>query len=185
MKFEEYNGWPNFPSWDIYTAWTSYYETYQELERIVKSDTSGRKVQRFIMSTVDAWKSGRLTGHEEAVQVQIQDFLMNGVRRINWTLVYDVLRGNKPSLGETDELTALAYNVLQPTDWRSIVAGAQYLTEADERLRDWLENQCVTWVESVEARAYQSQVALFVNKVLEVYYGVVDWQHVASALRGE
>jgi hypothetical protein len=27
MQFEEYNGWPNFPTWDVYTVMTSYYET--------------------------------------------------------------------------------------------------------------------------------------------------------------
>jgi hypothetical protein len=136
MKFEEYNGWPNFPSWDIFTAWTSYYETYLELQRVAESDASGRKIERFVTSTVAAWRSGRRTGHEEAVQMQVQDFLMNSVRPINWTLAYDVLRGKRSALGETDELTELAYNVLQSTDWRSVVAGAQYLTEADERLRD-------------------------------------------------
>ena len=34
MEFEEYNGWPNFPTWDVFTVMTSYYETYQELERV-------------------------------------------------------------------------------------------------------------------------------------------------------
>jgi hypothetical protein len=35
---------------------------------------------------------------------------MNGVRRVNWTLVYDVLRGERQTLGKADELTELVYS---------------------------------------------------------------------------
>ncbi len=187
MDFEEYNGWPNFPTWDVFTALTSYYETYQELQRVVDSASpskAGRAVEQFVKYIVAAWKEGESTGHEEAVHVLIQDFIMNGVRRVNWTLVYDLLRGERPTLGKTDELTALAYGLLQSVDWRSVVADAEYLTQADNMLRDWLQDQCLTWIESPDARMYQSQTAVFANKVLEIYFGVVNWKQVASAIRG-
>ena len=108
---------------------------------------------------------------------------MNGVRRVNWTVVYDTLRGERQALGKTDELTELVYSLLQSVDWRSIVADAEYLTDADTMLSDWLQDQCITWVESRDARRYQGQVAVFVNRVLDVYFGVVNWKRVASALR--
>ena len=186
MQFEEYNGWPNFPTWDVFTVMTSYYETYQELERLANSvslSQAGRAVEQFVKQIVEAWKEGEYTGHEEAVHVQIQDFLMNGVRRVNWTLVYDTLRGERRALGKADELTELAYSLLQLVDWQSVVANAEYLTEADTLLRDWLQDQCITWIESPDARRYHSQIAVFANRVLEMYFGVVNWKRVASALR--
>jgi hypothetical protein len=161
----------------------SYYETYQELERVANSVSlshAGRAVEQFVKQIVEAWKEGEYTGHEEAVHVQVQDFLMNGVRRINWTMVYDTLRGERRTLGKADELTGLVYSLRQ-----SVVANAEYLTEADTMLRDWLQDQCITWVESRDARKYQSQIAVFANRVLEVYFGVVNWKQVASALRSE
>lgn len=187
MKFEEYNGWPNFPTWDVFSAMTSYYETYQEFERVANSvplSHAGRAVEQFVKQLVEVWKAGGYTGHEEAVKVQVQDFLMNGIRRINWTLVYDTLRGERQALGKADELTDLVYSLLQSVDWRSIVADAEYLTDADTMLSDWLQDQCITWVESRDARRYQGQVALFADRVLEIYFGVVNWKRVASALRG-
>ena len=188
MQFEEYNGWPNFPTWDVFTVMTSYYETYQELERVANSVSlshAGRAVEQFVKQLVEAWKKGEYTGHEEAVHIQVQDFLMNGVRRVNWTLVYDTLRGERGALGKADELTEVAYNLLQLVDWQAIVADAEYLTQADDMLREWLQDQCITWVESPDARMYQSQIAVFANSVLEMYFGVVKWKQVASALRGE
>lgn len=55
MEFEEYNGWPNFPTWDVFTAMTSYYETYQELERIADRATTPNEVKRFVVGVVEAW----------------------------------------------------------------------------------------------------------------------------------
>ena len=69
--------------------------------------------------------------------------------------------------------------------WQAIVADAEYLTQADDMLRDWLQDQCITWIESPDARMYRSQIAVFANRVLEMYFGVVKWNKVASALCGE
>ena len=156
------------------------------MERVANSGSlshAGQAVEQFVKQLVEAWKEGKYTGHEEAVHIQVQDFLMNGVRRVNWTLVYDTLRGERRALGKTDELTGLVYSLLQSVDWQSVVAHAEYLTEADTLLRDWLQDQCITWVESPDARRYQSQIAVFAKRVLEMYFDVVNWKQVASALR--
>ena len=97
--------------------------------------------------------------------------------------MYDTLHGERRALGKVDELTELVYSLLQSVDWQSVVANAEYLTEADTMLRDWLQDQCITWIESPDARMYQSQIAVFANRVLEMYFGVVNWRRVASALR--
>ncbi len=53
MQFEEYNGWPNFPTWDVFTVMT----TYQELERVANSGSlshAGQTVEQFVKQLVEA-----------------------------------------------------------------------------------------------------------------------------------
>ena len=145
MEFQEYNGWPNFPSWDVFTVMTSYYETYDMLQSMASQPSGGRgAVRRAVLGTVEHWKNNKPTPHKEAAHILVQDFLLNGGGRIEWTPVYDTLRGERAELGNADEFTTLAYNLLAHSDWQSIVAGAEYLTQADEMLRDWLQDQCIT-----------------------------------------
>jgi hypothetical protein len=87
-------------------------------------------------------------GDTPSVNCCVQDFLMNGVRRVDWTAVYDTLREERAELGNADEVTTLAYTLLSQTDWESIVEEAEYLADGDSLLRDWLQDQCITWVES-------------------------------------
>ena len=61
---------------------------------------------------------------------------------------------------------------------------AEYLTEADSLLRDWLQDQCITWVESPDARRHKGAVAHFASTVLDLYFSVVVWEQVTGALRG-
>ena len=183
MEFEEYNGWPNFPTWDVFTAMTSYYETQQELEYIADQASSPNEVKRFVIGVIEAWKADQPTPHEEAARIVVQDFLMSGVRRVNWTAVYDTLRGERAELGDADEVTTLAYTLLSQTDWESITEEAEYLTDADNLLRDWLQDQCITWVESPDARRHRGPVAQFANTVLDLYFSVVAWEHVTRGLR--
>lgn len=138
MEFEEYNGWPNFPTWDTFSAMSSYYETYQELRRIADRSTTPNEVKRFVIGTVEAWKANRPTPHQEATRILVQDFLMSGVRHVNWTAVYDALRGARTDLTDVNEITALASTLLSQANWESIVEGAEYLTDADTLLQDWL-----------------------------------------------
>ncbi len=53
MEFEEYNGWLNFPTWDVFTVMTSYYETYYELGRIADRSTTSNEVKRFVIGVVE------------------------------------------------------------------------------------------------------------------------------------
>ncbi len=183
MEFEEYNGWLNFPTWDVFTAMTSYYETQRALEYIADHASTPNEVKRFVTGAVEAWKADRTTPHEEAAHIVVQDFLMSAVRRVNWTAVYDTLRGERAELGDVDEITTLAYTLLSQTDWESIVEEAEYLTDADNLLRDWLQDQCITWVESPDARRHRGYVAQFANTVLDIYFSVVAWENVTRALR--
>jgi hypothetical protein len=63
------------------------------------------------------------------------------------------------------------------------VEEAEYLTAAESLLRDWLQEQCITWVESPDARWSNSSVAQFANMVLDLYFSAVVWENVASMLR--
>src|ERR1700674_2329620 len=143
MEFEEYNGWPNFPTQGVFAVMTNYYETYQKLKRIADRSTTPNEIKRFVIGAVESGKANRPTPHKEATHILVQDFLMNGVRRVDWTSVYDTLRGDRAELGDADEVTTLAYTLLSQTDWESIVEEAEYLVDADTLLRDWLQDQCI------------------------------------------
>ena len=184
VEFQPYQGKRNFPTWSVYTVFTSYFETYDMLRGLASHDPGGRgNVRRAVLGTVEHWERGKPTPHAEEAQMLVQSFLMSGVRRVEWTPVYDTLRGEKQELGEVNELTALTYDLLKATDWQAVVKDAQYLYQADDLLRSWVEEQCHTWVDSPDARKYEGSVGKFSNKVLEIYFDAVDWQNVTDGLR--
>ena len=183
MEFEEYNGWPNFPTWDTFSAMTSYYETYQQLRDIADRSTTPNDVKRFVIGVVEAWKASQGNPHQEATRILVQDFLMSGVRHVDWTAVLDTLRGTRTDLSGVNEITTLAYTLLSHADWASIIEGAESLTDADTLLQDWLQDQCITWIESPDARRHRGPVAQFANTVLDIYFSVVAWENVTEALK--
>ncbi len=69
VEFGEYNGWANFPSWDVFTVMTSYYDTYQTLYRIADQGTP-LAVRDFVTSTVQYWKEDKVTPHAEAARAR-------------------------------------------------------------------------------------------------------------------
>src|SRR5207248_1111792 len=134
---------------------------------------------------VSRWKLASGTPHEEPARILAQDFVMNGIRRVEWTPVYDTLRGKREELGEANELTTLAYQLLKQTDWKDIVKDAAYETQADDLLRGWVEDQCLTWIGSPDARRHTGSVGTFANTVLDLYFQAVQWDKVTEAFRGE
>src|SRR6266480_2893810 len=132
IEFQPYQGKHNFPTWSVYTTMTSYSETYDVLRRLAAPNPGGMgNVRRAVIGTVNSYlQGGKPSIHDEPAKVLVQGFLMNAVRRVEWTPVYDTLRGERKELGEVDELTTLAYDLLSQADWRSIVKDAEYLTQA-------------------------------------------------------
>ncbi len=186
LEFGEYNGWVNFPTWSVFTVMTSYEETYEALHRMSLQQPGGMgNVRRAVLGSVEHWKNDQPTPYAHAARILAQDFLMNGVRRVDWTQVSDTLQGERKELGETNELTTVAYNALAGISWNSIIEDAQYLTDADTMLRDWLQDQCITWVLSPDARAHTGSVGKFADTVLDIYFQAVQWNKVTAALRGE
>ncbi|MFL5626479.1 MAG: hypothetical protein ACJ788_12890 [Ktedonobacteraceae bacterium] len=165
---------------------TSYEDSYEALERMASQQPGGMgNVRRAVLGSVEHWKNDKPTPYAEAARTLVQDFLMHGVRRVEWTPVYDTLRGKRQEVGEANELTTLAYQLLAQTDWQTIVKDAQYLTQADDMLRGWVEDHCLTWIESPDARRYTGSVGIFANTVLDLYLQAVQWDKVTTALRGE
>ncbi len=188
MDFDEYNGWPNFPTWSVFQTMSDQEETYQELYTIAHDGPLPRAtvgIARFVQQALADWREGKATAHKQAAYVLAQEFLRNSVRQVDWTIVYDTLRGKRQVLGAADELTTLAYTLLQSIDWRSIVGPTDNPLDVDVALKDWLQGQCIAWTESLDARRYQSKATAFASKALEIYVEAVDWEHIASALREE
>ena len=187
VEFQPYQGTTqNFPTWSVFTTMTSYFETYDMLRRLASHNPGGMgNVRRAVVGTVDHWKTGKPTPHAEAARVLVQGFMLNGVRRVEWTPVVDTLRGEREAVGKVNELTGLAYELLSQTDWKTTIQGEKDLTDADIQMRDWLEAQCFTWVDSLEARQHTGSVGTFANTVLDIYLHAVDWQRVTNGLRGK
>lgn len=59
----------------------SEFETYQALQRIADQGTP-LAVKTFVTSTVQRWKEDKFTLHKNTARMLAQDFLMNGIRRI-------------------------------------------------------------------------------------------------------
>src|SRR3954468_3598008 len=92
LAFGEYNGWINYPSWSVFSVMTSYSKTYAALQAIASRGTP-LAVRDFVTGHVDRWKHGSFTPHKEAARTLAQDFVMNGIRRVEWTPIYNTLRG--------------------------------------------------------------------------------------------
>jgi hypothetical protein len=184
LEFQAYQGTHNFPTWNVYAVMTSDYDTYRTLERIADQGTP-LSVRKFVTGTVEQWKEHTFTPHAEEARMLVQSFLMNGVRRVEWTPVYDTLRGERKELGEANALTSLTYDLLSRTDWQSIVKDAEYLTQADDMLRSWVEDQCLTWITSPDARKHTGSVGRFANTVLDIYFQAVQWEKVYEGLKGK
>jgi len=52
-------------------------------------------------------------------------------------------------------------------------------------LREWLQDHCITWVNSPDARRHTGPITQFADAVLTTYFAAVDWQEVTEVLRGE
>jgi len=48
--------------------------------------------------------------------------------------------------------------LLAGADWKPIVEGTEYLTDANDKLRSLLEDQCYTWLASLDARKHSGGV---------------------------
>jgi len=187
LEFGEYNGWVNFPTWSVFTVMSSFDEPREQLEYMASHQPGGRgNVRRAILGSVENWKNNRPAYYAEATPMLVTEFVLNAVRRVEWTPVYETLRGEREALPEdANPLTILAYQLLSQTDWQSVVKEAPTLTDADTQLMGWLEDQCRTWIGSPEARAHSGSVGRFANTVLDIYFSVVDWQKVTNAFKGE
>ncbi len=186
LEFAEYNGWPNRPTWDVFTVLTSYNETREMLERMASHEPGGwGNVRRAVIGSIDQWRKNKPSPHTEAASTLVQDFLMHGVRQVAWTPLFDALRGEREGLGDADPLTTLTYDLLSQTDWKSIVKGAPTLTDADTMLQEWVEQQCMTWLASPDARTYTGSVSVFTETIVDFYLQAVQWEKVTTALRGK
>src|SRR5258708_20532523 len=80
VEFEQYQGTQNFPTWSVFTVMTSYFETYDMLQRMASQPSGGRgAVIRAILGTVEHWKNGKPRPHAEAGSILAQGFLINDI----------------------------------------------------------------------------------------------------------
>src|SRR5690348_7449957 len=102
MQFEEYNGWTNFPTWDIYTQVTSYEDSYHSFEQAANQNRTKEAIEESInLGIKRRWQ-------HEAIKGIVTDWCMSGVRRVDWSWVHNELADKERIPREPDELTTAA-----------------------------------------------------------------------------
>ena len=85
MDTEEYNGWPNFFTWDIYNHLSSYPETESTARAIVASAPSGfvaaNRLSVWVQESIDTWLD---QGGDSIVKLLATDLLHAALRQIDW-----------------------------------------------------------------------------------------------------
>ena len=181
IEFDEYNGWKNYPTWDIFTQVTSYPETSRHFERLAQGNEDIRKA---VEETIDNWRRGRPNSPDVARGI-VSDWFMDAVRRVDWAWVHDELIGRKVIKREQHELTVAALQFIQAYPSQEDILQGETPGAKDTALMQWTEEQLQTWIGSSEARKYQTPLTSFAKKILEIYMAVVDWEGLTAAFKEE
>lgn len=181
MIFPEYNGWSNEATWSVFTNFTRHKETRVPMKQQAQEGT--KQVRSSIEMLVHTWYEGTVSGrHSEALQCLGQGFIQSAIRYVNWSYIYDLLRG-EPLPEPPNELTGIAYELLSTQNWQEIVEGAMYDTTADTRLSDWFEKHCLIWVSIPDGRKRNGLISKFTLAVMDIYMKAVNWDEVTEVLR--
>jgi hypothetical protein len=184
MQFKEYNDWPNYPTWSCAHAFEAHEDIYHTAT-VLAQEQDRNALRTYGTTMVHAWRNGSAHPYKDVAATFVRDVLTHLVRSMNWASLHNALRDAPPKNWHPDELTSLAYAVLKEEDWLSIVAPATNLIDADTLLMDWLTEQCNAWVDASAVQRERLHIALFADKALTASLAVVQWEHVAAALRGE
>lgn len=189
FEYVEYNGWKaGFPSWALFTWLSSYYDDWSAVESLFKGFSFEDDVVEFrdlIEENLNAFIRGEDFSLKDSLHGWVVDNLQYLARAANWTQVYDALREERTLQGGANVVTKAAYSLLTQVDWEDIVSQAEYLTEADNLLRDWVSDQLTTWAESPDARRYQSMLTSLATSYLDIAVAAIDWEHVAEDFKSE
>lgn len=186
MKFEEYQGWVNYPTWLTYNALTSY-----DVTRVVIEKEASLRHLSFAIGAVskrvgemlNVWEKWPFPPrHAEAIQVNVHGLLRDVIYSIDWFAVIAQLQGTP-----TEELDPYEWAIL-----RCISDSPEYqnLMEADgardSLLRDYLENQMVLWCTTPDVRKHhESPISICMETLLDKVWKEIHWDTVTKSLRGE
>lgn len=189
FEYVEYNGWSaGFPSWALFTWLSSYYDDWQVVESLFDGDAfedSVVELRGLVEGNVRAFIGGKDISLQASLHGWIVDNLHYLARAANWTQVHDALREERTLHGGADVVTKAAYDLLLQTDWESITAQAEYLTEADNLLCDWVSDQLTTWAESPDERRYSNALTSLATSYLDIAVAALDWESIAGDFRSE
>jgi len=184
MQFQEYNDWPNYPTWSFAHAFEAHEDIYHTAAALAqKRDRNA--LRTYGMAMVRAWRDGSAHEYKDVAATFVRDVLTHLVRGMKWASLHNALRHENTPNWHPDDLTSLAYAVLKEEDWPAIVAPATNLVDADTLLMEWLTEQCNAWVDASAVQRERLHIALFADKALTASLAAVQWEHVVAAVRGE
>lgn len=181
VKFGEYQGCKNFATWSV-GHWIGQQDRemqihYRRLARVFSHTT----FQKDMVSAFEAFLKGWVSPENMEGNI-VRDFLLCGLRAIEWDLVYDLLRG-KAIKWVPNLLTTAATEMLKQAPWQDVVDGVEFDIEANNRLRDWMHGQIDIWINNVTARQHKTPLSIFAVNIYEVVLSSVDWKAVVEDLK--
>ena len=192
VEFPEYNGWVNQPTWSAFTVLTSYDESRVEVETRASTGTAVQgieNVQSWLQKALEGWFQGIRSPYTKAIDMFMKEMLSMSVSYVDWYAVREELKINADKISEADEITQAAF-----TFWLSgtrIEEPSKNDTEldADAKLRDALLAYVYDWIEKksirIKATEQRSPLAQYIKTAFDLFVGVIDWNELIEALRGD
>lgn len=182
MATTEYNGWPNYVTWDAFLWADGEYlgRLFTHMQRTGKTTEQFKEHFWFLLD------AELHTGAKNKIAGLISDWLLNAHDWVDWNFIVTSLTTDTPLNPAAEDVTVLMLELVKAMDWNWRETLAPYTSRlpADDALKDWVKDFVITWYESVDARKYTSSpISKYCRAALWLYYQSVDWQHLYDAFK--
>lgn len=197
IPFVEYNSKINKPTWDIPLILEGDdAQGYLPTEARNKATTlTTEQWKAWLLSLVDRWKTGvgrtatpRAQETYTAITMLVEEFLGESLGYVDYFALMEALSAGEKTIKEVKswhslELTQQVLNLFSTIDYHVLIARDE--RPFDVVCKEWLQERCLDWTRSPDARKYQkSAVASYANWVLDAWFTAVDWQNVVDFFKG-
>jgi hypothetical protein len=196
MQFSTYNGWENKFTWLVHLHLSNEFELANEMAELVAQEPNdvpaGRLVEMWVKVAVENWITffpGRNRQYDEYVRLFVWDLLRSALAYADW----DALVGMLTSEVETSDnlfTWTLYRNIMDDSQLQqnvsALISEAPSIYAGVDTVKDWFESQLDTWMTVPAARQHKnSAMSILAYSLIQNTYGVIYWEHVARAFRGD
>ncbi|WP_376795028.1 hypothetical protein [Thermogemmatispora sp.] len=164
-----YQGWPNSPTWDMFTTLTAFEETRRPLEALAQRPDA---LRRWLEEHVQRFLKGQEVPH--AVGLLLTAWASDPARRIDWSRV----------VAAQGEGADCSLTFLEAAAVEALCSVGQELPSGLS-LALWWDGLARRWAEQPQLRRQSSALGVLARRIMESYLQAVDWSRLAKALREE